>query len=101
MANKKQTKKPERNRTQIIFALAQHAHPTWYHSLLNKPTEALRALLEYYEIAEKEESMPQRATVIAITFDTDWAAIYNAHPDMVVNDKTREYLKNKQRFGKN
>lgn len=97
---KKQTKKPERNRQEIIFALAQHAHPTWYHSLLNKPTEALRALLEYYERAEKEESMPQRATVIAITFDTDWIAIRSAHPDMVVRDKTSEYIKNKQQFAK-
>lgn len=93
---KKQTKKPERNRTEIIFALAQHAHPTWYHSLLNKPTEALRALLEYYEIAEKEESMPQRAKVIAIMFDTDWNAIRCQLSTRAVV----EILKNKQRFAK-
>lgn len=36
-------------RHEIIFALAQYAHPQWYHSLLSWPTPVLRMLLEHYE----------------------------------------------------
>lgn len=41
------------DRPAIIYALARHAHPSWYHSLLAWPTEALRALLVYYETEDK------------------------------------------------
>lgn len=38
----------EMNRTAIIQELSKHAHPNWYHSLLNWKTENLRKLLGYY-----------------------------------------------------
>lgn len=41
------------NRTEVIFELARHAHPTWYHSLLNWPTYWLKALLSYYRNESK------------------------------------------------
>lgn len=107
MPNKKQPKKVERTRTEIIFALAQHAHPTWYHSLLNKPTEALRALLEYYEIAEREGDEPSeedRIIINSITFDIDWNALHDAQEIAIARMNKHkaigEILKNKQRFAK-
>lgn len=41
------------NRIQIINALAQYAHPEWYHSLLTWSTPALKLLLEWYEKPEE------------------------------------------------
>lgn len=38
----------EMDRTEVILELARHAHPTWYHSLLEWRTEQLKALLVYY-----------------------------------------------------
>lgn len=46
MANTFQKK--QLNRTEIIFALAQHCHQDWYQSILNWPTEYLKALLDWY-----------------------------------------------------
>lgn len=46
-------KTKEMNRPQIIWELARYAHPTWYHSLLEWPTEQLRGLLAYYRDESK------------------------------------------------
>lgn len=37
------------NRTEIIYALAKYAHPSWYHDILSLPTSCLELLLKYYE----------------------------------------------------
>lgn len=44
----------EMNRTEVIYMLARYAHPSWYHSLLDRSTEMLKALLTYY-LAEQDE----------------------------------------------
>lgn len=36
-------------RWEIIQELRRHAHPSWFHALLDRTTPALRALLFYYE----------------------------------------------------
>jgi len=46
MENKKEV---TANRTEIIYELAKHAHPTMYHSLLSWRTNQLRLLLDYYK----------------------------------------------------
>ena len=38
----------EMTRTEVIFELARHANPRWYHSLTAWRTEQLKALLTYY-----------------------------------------------------
>jgi hypothetical protein len=38
----------EMNRTELVYELAKHAHPTWYGSLLGWKTSALRALVAHY-----------------------------------------------------
>ena len=65
----------ELNRTEIVFALAKHAHPDWYHSLLNWKTEDLKKLLEWYQgkrEVEKEET---------IHIGIDWAI---SNPEEIV-----------------
>lgn len=42
------TQTKDMNRPEIINELARHAHPTWYHSLLDWETHQLRELLAYY-----------------------------------------------------
>lgn len=37
-----------KSRPEVIYALAQYAHPSWYHSLLLWSTENLKKLLSYY-----------------------------------------------------
>lgn len=53
-------KTQEMNRTELVYELARHAHPSWYHSLLDWPTHQLRALLAYYreEITHLPENRP-------------------------------------------
>ena len=45
----------ELNRIEIIFALAQYCHPSWYHSILNWPTKWLNALLGFYQASERKQ----------------------------------------------
>lgn len=49
--------KKERSRSDIIYALAAYAHPSWYHQILGWHTESLRILLQYYE--KPEEKVPE------------------------------------------
>lgn len=42
------------NRTQIIFELARYCHPSYYHKILNWPTEGLEKLLDHYQQEKKE-----------------------------------------------
>ena len=47
-----ENKAPEKNRTEIIYALAGHIRstsPISYHEIIKWDTEWLRALLEWYE----------------------------------------------------
>lgn len=41
-------KTKDMNRTQLINKLARHAHPSWFHSLLEWEDHQLAALLAYY-----------------------------------------------------
>jgi hypothetical protein len=53
--NMKKTK--EMNRTELVYELARHAHPSWYHSLLEWRTGQLRSLLAYYR-SETGDTLP-------------------------------------------
>lgn len=41
-------KTADMNRTELIYEIARHASPIWYHSVLDWPTDQLRILLAYY-----------------------------------------------------
>lgn len=84
---KKQTKKTERTRSEIIFALAKYAHPSWYHDLLDRDTEMLRALLAYYEAGGTEQPPEKKR-------------MHNPVIQVIIVRGPGEPLKNKQRFGK-
>jgi hypothetical protein len=63
---KKQQQK-ERGRVEIIYALAQYCHPSWYHDILCWKTEWLRKLLEYYEKPE-DDSLRMARVYIGVDF---------------------------------
>lgn len=86
---KAEAKKVEKmKREEIIYALRKHSHPSWYHDLLDRDTEMLRALLAYYEAGGSgEPPMKVKKNRMPISVV------------MVVHVPKGETLKNKQRFG--
>lgn len=49
-------------RWEIIQELRKYAHPSWFHSLMDRTTPTLRALLFYYQNGGTEEG--QRRIVV-------------------------------------
>jgi hypothetical protein len=74
------------SRTELIFELAKYAHPSWYHQILDWPTEDLDNLLKYYN--GEAEIVGQK-----VNFNKDMIAVVTLE-----FRKVGEPLKNKMQF---
>lgn len=87
-------------RIKIIKELAQYAHPSWYHMILNWRTETLVELLNFY----KEDQVPDDNFMVTIGVDfaagqsTTMIGLRGVKNDMIVVDEIREPIKNVMKF---
>lgn len=77
-----------RKRIDIIYALRSYAHPSMYHDLLNWPTEALDALLTWYETEGRADEELVGILVVA----------KGIKADMVEVETIRENITGKQKL---
>ncbi len=67
----------EMKRHEIIFELAKHTPPSYYHSILNWPTNALRALLSHYIGMETDISPIVKLGHVTIGIDFGYGRDYS------------------------
>ena len=68
-----ETQEKKLNRVEVIFALAQYCHPSWYHSILTWPTNRLIDLLNYYEKPEPEHTLADLMNFLGVSLGIDFA----------------------------
>lgn len=85
------------NRTDLVFELSKHVHPSMYHNAIKMHTEILRKLLTFYQSPEKsdliklsfESPMLEKISVnITKTFNLN-----SLTPDNIESAKVDLYLK--------